>query len=240
MTMAMAARSSVRVALASGRSIATRRVPAACPAAVPARGFFSLPDLGKFSPFSSPSSSSSSTAAPTTATTSLSSDAQTSKDFEIHTEKVTLPYPRQLLFNIVQDVDRYQEFVPYCLESSVRSGEEEPESAMDGNTGAEARSVLADLTVGYKTVQETYTSRVDIVQDQLVRATALPHPLFRHLETVWAFTSPSPDSRECQVEFSLAYAFSSPVYGALAKAVMQRMATEMVSAFEKRAAQLSG
>lgn len=73
----------------------------------------------------------------------------------------------------MQDVDRYQEFVPYCLESSVRSGEEEPESAMDGNTGAEARSVLADLTVGYKTVQETYTSRVDIVQDQLVRVSRL-------------------------------------------------------------------
>lgn len=132
------------------------------------------------------------------------------------------------MFDLVADVDRYPEFVPFCEALEVRG------RRMEGD-----REVLvADMTVGYKLIRETFTSKVTLDRQALeIRADYLDGP-FRALEDSWTF-KPLPDGGS-EISFCIEYEFRSRTLALLMGAMFDRVFRTFAGAFEARADQIYG
>lgn len=127
------------------------------------------------------------------------------------------------MFDLVADVEAYPQFVPLCARLVVRSREHR-----DG------RDVLvAAMTVAYKMVRETFTTRVTLDRQALtIRAEYLDGP-FRHLDNLWHFEPVGPD--RSVVHFSIEYEFRSALLSALMGGIFDRAFRRFAEAFEARA-----
>lgn len=132
------------------------------------------------------------------------------------------------MFDLVADVERYPEFVPLCERLTIRDRRER-----DG------REVLtADMAVGFKAVNESFTSRVILDREALaIRASYIDGP-FRSLDNLWRFEPTGPGS--CNVHFSIDYEFRSRMLAALMGSQFDRAFRRFTAAFEKRADTLYG
>jgi coenzyme Q-binding protein COQ10 len=133
------------------------------------------------------------------------------------------------MFDLVADVDHYPEFVPLCQSLKVRK------RTQDG----EGRDVIvADMTVAYKIVRETFTSRVTLDrQKREILVEYLEGP-FQRMNNRWTF-NPAGD-RACEVEFFISYELRSRTLGLLMGSVFDAAFRRFASAFEKRANQVYG
>ena len=136
------------------------------------------------------------------------------------------------MFDLVADVERYPEFVPLCERLRVRkrtSGEGEREGS---------ETLVADMTVAYKLIRETFVSRVTLERPNLkIQAEYLDGP-FSRLDNRWTFTAAS--ERACEVEFFISYEFKSRVLGMLMGAMFEAAFRRFAEAFERRADQVYG
>jgi coenzyme Q-binding protein COQ10 len=131
------------------------------------------------------------------------------------------------MFALVADIERYPEFVPFCRSLKV------------GRRGRDERgrdTIVCDMTIAYKLIQETFTTRVTLDKPGLrIFVDYLSGP-FHRLENRWSFRGAEPHA--CDVEFYLHYEFRSRalafVMGAMFEAVFRRFA----DAFERRADQI--
>jgi coenzyme Q-binding protein COQ10 len=129
------------------------------------------------------------------------------------------------MFDLVADVERYPEFVPLCKALKVRSRNSE---------GDGRETVVADMTVGYKLIHETFTSRVTLDRPNLkVRVEYIDGP-FSRLENVWTFKD-EPDEEGSRVRFFIDYEFKSRTLGALMGSMFDAAFRKFASAFERRA-----
>jgi coenzyme Q-binding protein COQ10 len=128
------------------------------------------------------------------------------------------------MFDLVSDVERYPEFVPLCKELRVRSRRPE----MDGR-----ETLVADMTVGYKLIRETFTSRVALDKPNLkLRVEYIDGP-FSRLENIWSFKD---EAGECsRVGFFIDYEFKSRTLGMLMGSIFDAAFRKFASAFENRA-----
>ncbi len=130
--------------------------------------------------------------------------------------------PRQM-FDLVADVEKYPEFLPLCEALTVKS-----RGRSEGND-----VIVAAMEVGYKSLRETFTSRVTLdVAKLAVRADLVDGP-FRHLENRWRFTD-VPDVGS-EVHFFIDYEFSSFMLKMLVGAVFDQAIRKYTEAFEERA-----
>jgi coenzyme Q-binding protein COQ10 len=132
------------------------------------------------------------------------------------------------MFNLVADVERYPEFVPLCQSLVVRSRTQE----------GSAEVVTATMTVAYKLLHESFTSR--IVLDRArheIRVSYIDGP-FRRLENVWSFR-PVGDAA-CDVGFCINYEFRSRLLQTVMGAVFDRAFRKFADAFEARADRIYG
>jgi coenzyme Q-binding protein COQ10 len=132
------------------------------------------------------------------------------------------------MFDLVADVEHYPEFVPLCQSLSVRK--------RTGEGGKEV--IVADMTVAYKLVRETFTSRVTLDRSNLEILVEYLEGPFRRLNNRWRFRPVG--ERVCDVEFYIAYEFRSRTLGMLMGAVFDAAFRRFASAFEKRADQVYG
>jgi coenzyme Q-binding protein COQ10 len=132
------------------------------------------------------------------------------------------------MFDLVADVKRYPEFVPLCESLHVRKRIQEGDKDI----------VLADMTVAYKLVRETFTSRVTLDRANLEIMVEYLEGPFRRLNNRWRFRPVG--ERACDVEFYIAYEFRSRALGMLMGAVFDAAFRRFASAFEKRADQVYG
>ena len=129
----------------------------------------------------------------------------------------------ETMFNLVADIARYPEFVPKCEALHIRRRNE--------NEGVVA--LLADMTIGYKMIRETFTTRVELDPAAMqIRVTYVDGP-FKHLENRWSFLE-KPDGG-CDVKFYIDYEFRSRTFQMLAGAVFEKVFRKMAEAFEARA-----
>jgi coenzyme Q-binding protein COQ10 len=128
------------------------------------------------------------------------------------------------MFDLVADVERYPEFVPLCKELRVRSRRPE----MGGR-----ETLVADMTVGYKLIRETFTSRVALDKPNLkLRVEYIDGP-FSRLENIWSFKD---EAGECsRVGFFIDYEFKSRTLGMLMGSMFDAAFRKFASAFENRA-----
>jgi coenzyme Q-binding protein COQ10 len=133
------------------------------------------------------------------------------------------------MFNLVADVERYPEFVPLCQALKVRK-----RSAEDG--GREV--IVADMTIAYKLIRETFTSRVTLDRNALTILVEYLEGPFRRMNNRWSFRPA--DDECCDVEFFLAYEFRSRALGLLMGSVFDAAFRRFAGAFERRADQVYG
>ena len=135
----------------------------------------------------------------------------------------------QKMFDLVADVERYPEFVPFCERLTIR-GRRESEGA--------STTLVADMTIGYRLVRETFTSKVTLDRQALeVRADYMEGP-FRNMENRWTFRPLA--NGGCEVCFDIAYEFRSRTLAMLMGAMFDRAFRMFVHAFETRADALYG
>lgn len=140
-----------------------------------------------------------------------------------HAETRQLPYTPEQMFDLVADVGRYQQFLPWVIGTRVRSKSD--------------TMMVADLVVGFKMLRETFTSRVKLHRPHHVHVDYLEGPL-KYLHNDWRF-EPSPDGGTL-VHFKVDFEFRSRVFEALAGAVFGEALRRMIGAFEERARELYG
>ena len=140
-----------------------------------------------------------------------------------HNETRQLPYTPEQMFDLVADVARYPEFLPWVTAVRVRSNSDE--------------AMVADVIVGFKGLRETFSSRVEKHRPDRLRVDYLEGPL-KHLQNDWKF---EPDGQGgCKIDFCVDFAFKNRVFEMLAGQVFDRAVRKMVNAFEERAARLYG
>jgi len=140
-----------------------------------------------------------------------------------HSETRALPYTPEQMFDLVADVQRYAEFLPWVAAVRVRSDSE--------------REMVADLVVGFKGLRENFTSLVHKQRPVSIRVEYVEGPL-KHLHNDWGFR---PDGKGgTLVDFSVDFAFRSRIFETLAGQMFDRALRKMIGAFETRAAELYG
>jgi coenzyme Q-binding protein COQ10 len=128
------------------------------------------------------------------------------------------------MFDLVADVERYPEFVPLCRSLRVRKRIPEPE-------GVEV--LVADMTVAYKFVRESFTSRVTLDRPNLQILVEYLEGPFSHLENRWTFHPTG--EKTCEIEFYIEYEFKSRTLGMLMGSMFDVAFRRFATAFEKRA-----
>jgi coenzyme Q-binding protein COQ10 len=127
------------------------------------------------------------------------------------------------MFDLVADVERYPEFLPFCEMLQVRGRRKEGEREV----------LVADMTIGYKLIRETFTSKVTLDRAALdIRADYLDGP-FRALQNDWTF-KPLPDGGS-EISFCIEYEFRSRTLAMLMGAMFDRVFRTFAGAFEARA-----
>lgn len=139
-----------------------------------------------------------------------------------HQETKILPYTPEQMFDLVADVERYPEFLPWVVGARINQ--------RTGDT------FHADLLVGFKMIRERYTSKVTLDRPGAIEVTYTYGP-FRYLENRWRF-NPHPDG--CQLEFFLEFEFKSRFLQRVIGALFNEAVRKMVSSFEGRARKLYG
>lgn len=132
------------------------------------------------------------------------------------------------MFDLVADVERYPEFVPLCQSLKVRRRTSE--------NGKEV--IVADMTIAYKIVRETFTSRVTLERERLAILVEYIEGPFRRMNNRWTFRPV--DEQSCEVEFFLNYEFRSRTLGLLMGSVFDAAFRRFAAAFERRANQVYG
>lgn len=138
-------------------------------------------------------------------------------------ETRTLPYSAEQMFDLVADVKSYREFLPWVIATRVRSDNE--------------TEMLADMVVGFKSIRETFTSRVLKKRPLEIAVHYVDGPL-SDLDNVWTFRAI--DEKSCEIDFAVDFEFKNRVFQALAGQYFDRAFRKMVAAFEARAGELYG
>jgi coenzyme Q-binding protein COQ10 len=134
-----------------------------------------------------------------------------------------VPYSAEQMFDLVADVGRYGEFLPWVMATRVRSNSE--------------TEMVADMLVGFSAIREKFTSHVEKRRPEEIRVNYVDGPL-RDLDNRWRFRALGPG--ECEVDFCVDFAFRNILFEKLAGQYFDRAFRKMVAAFEARAAQLYG
>jgi coenzyme Q-binding protein COQ10 len=133
------------------------------------------------------------------------------------------------MFDLVADVEKYPEFVPLCRAMRVRSRSEKGEGVS---------MVVAEMTVAYKLIRQTFTSRVTLDRPKLAILVEYLDGPFSRMQNRWAFVPTGEMS--CEVEFYINYEFRSRAFAMLMGAMFDTAFRRFAAAFEKRADEVYG
>lgn len=138
-------------------------------------------------------------------------------------EQRTVPYSAAQMFDLVADVARYREFLPWVVATRIRSDSDS--------------EMIADMVVGFKSLRESFTSRVLKNRPDKIEVIYVDGPL-RDLDNIWRFED-LPEGG-CRIDFEVQFTFRNRVFEALAGQYFDRAFRKMVEAFEARAHALYG
>ncbi len=141
-----------------------------------------------------------------------------------HAEKRVLPHSPDHLFDLVADVGRYPEFLPWCIGARIRSRGE--------------YALVADLIIGFKGIREKFTSEVTMDRAGMRIDVVYRDGPFKYLNNHWIFNA-RPDGG-CEIDFYVDFEFRSRLLQRVIGMLFNEAVRRMVSAFETRADQLYG
>lgn len=134
-----------------------------------------------------------------------------------------LPYSPDQLYDLVVDIEKYPEFLPWCAAVRVLSRSE--------------KEILADLSVGYKIFRENFRSRVHLIPKTRIDAEYVTGP-FHHLNNQWVFKEVP--GLGTNINFYIDFEFRNSFFQSAVQIVFEGAFNQMLTSFEKRAHQLYG
>jgi coenzyme Q-binding protein COQ10 len=134
-----------------------------------------------------------------------------------------LAWSAEQMYDLVADVARYPEFLPWVVATRVKSDSE--------------TEMVADMLVGFSAIKEKFTSRVEKQRPGQIRVSYVDGPL-RDLDNLWQFRAL--DDRACEIVFDVKFTFRNPLFEKIAGQYFDKAFRKMVAAFETRAAALYG
>ena len=135
-----------------------------------------------------------------------------------HEEIKILPHSPNQMFDLVADVSKYPEFLPWCLASRIQKN--------DG------KIMVADLLVGFQLLREKFTSRVNLNQKGLLIDVEYQDGPFKYLENKWKFKT---HPKGCEINFNVNFEFKNFLFQSMMEKLFSSAVIKMVNAFEKRA-----
>jgi coenzyme Q-binding protein COQ10 len=144
-----------------------------------------------------------------------------------HAETHRLPYTAQQMYDLVADVGRYPEFLPWCAAARIRSREDRGDHEV----------MEADLVISFKVFRERFGSRVVLKHSQLRIETEYVDGPFRHMKSNWQFADAEGG---CDVSFDVDFEFRNAVLQGMIGLVFNEAMHRIVRAFEARARALYG
>lgn len=145
-----------------------------------------------------------------------------------HAETRHLPYSARQMYDLVADVERYPEFLPWNSAARIRSRSPKPE-------GAEV--IEADLVISFKVFREKFGSRVTLYPADLHVDTDYLDGPFKYLRSGWTFRDVEGG---CEVDFHVDFEFRNIILTKVVGVVFQEAMSRIVRAFEDRAKALYG
>jgi coenzyme Q-binding protein COQ10 len=140
-----------------------------------------------------------------------------------HAERRRLPYRAEQMFDLVADVERYPEFLPWCMGARIRE--------------RKANVIVADLLIGFRMFRERFTSRVALDRPNRIDVDYSEGP-FRYLNNHWIFEAQADGA--CVIDFYVNFEFRSRLLQRMIGVLFNEAVRRMVAAFEGRARQLYG
>lgn len=140
-----------------------------------------------------------------------------------HTETRHLPWTPEQVFDLVADIERYPQFLPWIQALRI--------------VRREGDVVTADMVVGFKMVRERFTSRVLLARPDRIDVDYISGPL-KYLKNDWGFRAAADGG--CLVDFSVEFEFKNRMFERLAGMFFHEAFRRMVGAFETRAAVVYG
>ena len=144
-----------------------------------------------------------------------------------HSETRDLPYTPDQMYDLVADVERYPEFLPWTAAARVRSRVGGP----DGEV------MLADLVISFRVFRESFGSKVTLWPEEKRIETSYLEGPFEHMDSEWRF---EPTATGCRVHFWVDFSFRNKLIGRVVGTVFNQAMQRIVAAFEKRARDLYG
>ncbi len=147
-----------------------------------------------------------------------------------HAEKRIMPYSAAEMYALIADIERYPDFLPWCVASRIRSRKPLPDG---GGT-----VIDADVVISFKVYREKFGSRVTLLPEaHRIDVEYLDGP-FKYLNNHWKFVPL--DERRCEVDFFVDFEFRSIILQKLIGVVFNEAMQRIVRAFERRAEELYG
>lgn len=140
-----------------------------------------------------------------------------------HAEKCVLPYTQAQVFDLVADIEKYPQFLPWCASVRIRKRE--------GNT------LTAGMEIGFRFFRERFTSIVTLEKPGRIDVIYSEGP-FKYLNNHWIFTETT--EGKCEIDFFIDFEFHSHLLQGLIGPLFGEAVRIMVSAFRKRAKDLYG
>lgn len=134
-----------------------------------------------------------------------------------------LPYSPEQLYDLVADIEKYPDFLPWCAAVRVLSQSE--------------TEMLADLSVGYKVFRETFRSRVHLTPKTRIDVEYINGP-FQRLNNHWVFKEGAESGTD--IEFFIDFEFKNKLFQSATQMVFESAFDQMLSSFEKRAQEVYG
>ncbi|MGE5792027.1 MAG: type II toxin-antitoxin system RatA family toxin [Bacteroidota bacterium] len=129
-----------------------------------------------------------------------------------------VPYSAQRMYALVEDIESYPLFLPWCSRTEV--------------TSRTARRTTATIHVDFRGVQQAFTTANQLQPGERIEMALVRGP-FRSLAGEWRFRALS--AAGCRVELALAYQLASPLLGRVVGPVFDHIANTFVDAFVRRA-----
>jgi len=137
------------------------------------------------------------------------------------TRSALVPFSAKQMYQLVDDIDNYHLFVPYCQQSTVLERNE--------------RQVTAKLHVAKSGITKSFTTQNSLQKNSLIKM-ELVDGSFTHLSGNWSF-KPLSDSA-CKIELDLNFEFSNKLTTLAFSKIFSKLIQSMVSAFTQRAEEI--
>jgi len=135
-----------------------------------------------------------------------------------------VPYSAEEMYKLVEDVESYPDFLPWCRSTEVLS--------------REGDEVKASIEIAKGGLNKSFTTTNFMQKNKMIEMRLLKGP-FKHLQGFWRFDALK-DEKACKISFDLDFEFESKLIALAASSVFNQIANTMVDAFSKRAIEVYG